>query len=154
MLKKEYSLGEKNRKILNTLTKDWESKVTVIEEAKDLNSMPIESLINSLISYELKLKSKVQKEKDAKVRRSIVLKTSQDEDDSASLDGEDVEVDDNDLALITRNFKRILNKRRFRRGGSSNTFPNQFNNARNKGKQEANKKQADKCFECGNLDTT
>ena len=96
----------------------------------------------------------MQEEEDAKVRRSITLKASQDEDDSNFLNGEDVKIDDNDLALITRNFKRILNKRRFRRGGSINIFPNQFNNVRNKGKQEANKKQADKCFECGNLDTT
>ena len=53
---------EKNRKILNALPKDWESKVTAIEEAKDLSSTPIESLINSLISYELKLKSKILEE--------------------------------------------------------------------------------------------
>ena len=45
--------------------------MTVIEKAKDLNTMSIEFLINSLISYELKLKSKVQEEEDAKVRRSI-----------------------------------------------------------------------------------
>ena len=82
---------------------------------------------------------------------SIVLKVSQDEEDSASLDRDDAKVDDNDLALITRNFKRILTKRRFRKGGPSNSSSNQFNNARNIGKQEANKKQADKCFECGQL---
>ena len=34
VLEKKYSLGEKNRKILNTLYKDWKSKMTVIEEAK------------------------------------------------------------------------------------------------------------------------
>ena len=74
VLGKEYSLGEKNRKILNALNKDWESKVTVIEEAKDLNSMSIDSLINSLTSYELKLKTKVQEEEDARARRNIALK--------------------------------------------------------------------------------
>ena len=36
ILKRKYFLGEKNRKILNALSKDWESKVTAIEEAKDL----------------------------------------------------------------------------------------------------------------------
>ena len=69
----------------------------------------------------------------------------------ASLDGENVEVDDNDFALITRNFKRILHKRRFRKGEPNNSFPNQFNNARNKGIQEANKNQANKCYECSQL---
>ena len=149
VLKKEYSLGEKNKKILNILSKDWESKVTAIEEVKDLNSMPIESLINSLKFYELKLKTKVQEEENAKAKRNIILKASQDEDDLVSLIDDDV--DDNDLALITKSFKRILNKKRFRKGGPSNPKPNQFNNARNKEKLEANKKQGDKCYECGQL---
>ena len=149
VLGKEYSLGEKNRKILNALNKDWESKMTAIEEAKDLNSMSIESLINSLTSYELKLKTKVQEEEDARARRNIALKTAQEEDDSASIDDEELDSDDNDLALITKSFKRLLNKRRFRRGGSSNQYPNQFSNVRNKGKREFNKKQLDKCYECG-----
>lgn len=151
VLEKEYSLGEKNRKFLNTLSKDWESKVTAIEEVRDLNFLPIESLINSLTSYELKFKSKVQEEEDAKVRKNIALKASQDEDDSASLDEEDAEVDDSDLALITRSFKRILNKRRFRIEEPSNSDSNQFNNTRNKGRYEATKKQGDKCFEYGQL---
>nr|XP_027109232.1 glutamic acid-rich protein-like [Coffea arabica] len=94
VLEKEYSLGEKNRKILNILSKDWESKVTAIEEVRDLNSIPIESLVNSLTSYEVKLKSKIQEEEDAKVRKSIALKASHDEDDSASLDRDDVKIDD------------------------------------------------------------
>lgn len=34
VLDKKYSLGEKNRNILNALSKDWESKVTAIEEAR------------------------------------------------------------------------------------------------------------------------
>ena len=88
------------------MSKNWESKVTAIEEAKDLNSMPIESLINSLTSYELKLKTKVQEKYDAKARRSIALKASQDEDDSTSLEKEDMDIDDNDLVLITKNFKK------------------------------------------------
>nr|XP_027090322.1 muscle M-line assembly protein unc-89-like [Coffea arabica] len=91
VLEKNYSLGEKNRKILNALSKDWENKVTAIEEAKDLNILPIESLINSLTTYELKLKSKVQEEEDTKIRRSIALKVSQDENDTAFLDREDME---------------------------------------------------------------
>ena len=150
-LGKEYTLGEKNRKILNALGKEWENKVTAIEEAKDLSSVPIESIINSLTSYELKLKSKVQEEEDARAKRNIALKTTQGEDDTAHLDDEDSDGDDNDLALITRGFKRILNKRKFRRGGSSNQFQNQPSIAKYKGKQDFNKKQLDKCFECGQI---
>ncbi|KAL3509785.1 hypothetical protein ACH5RR_029186 [Cinchona calisaya] len=39
--------------------------------------MPIDSLINSLTSFELKLKYKVQDEKEARSNRSIALKVSQ-----------------------------------------------------------------------------
>ncbi|KAL3500418.1 hypothetical protein ACH5RR_039511 [Cinchona calisaya] len=70
-LGKEYSLGEKNRKFLNALLKEWEPKSIAIEESKNLNSMPIDSLINSLTSFELKLKYKLQDE-EAKGKRSIV----------------------------------------------------------------------------------
>lgn len=36
----EYSLGEKNRQILNALPKEWETnKIIGIEEVKNLNSM-------------------------------------------------------------------------------------------------------------------
>ncbi|KAL3515891.1 hypothetical protein ACH5RR_022793 [Cinchona calisaya] len=39
--------------------------------------MPIESLINSLASFELKLKYKIQDENEARAKRSIALKASQ-----------------------------------------------------------------------------
>ncbi|KAL3513390.1 hypothetical protein ACH5RR_026107 [Cinchona calisaya] len=74
-LGQEYSLGEKNRKILNALPKEWEPKSSAIEESKNLNSMPIDSLINSLTSFELKLKYKLQDE-EAKGKRSIAFKAS------------------------------------------------------------------------------
>ncbi|KAL3520312.1 hypothetical protein ACH5RR_018461 [Cinchona calisaya] len=74
-LGKEYSLSEKNRKILNALPKEWEPKSIAIEESKNLNSMPIDSLINSLTSFELKLKYNLQDE-EAKGKRSIAFKAS------------------------------------------------------------------------------
>lgn len=73
LLDKVYTLGEKNRKILNALPKEWENKVTAIEEAKDLNSMSIESLVNSLTSYELKLKAQ---DDEAWIKRGIAFKAS------------------------------------------------------------------------------
>ena len=64
------------------------------------------------------------------------------------MNGEDIDVDDSDLALHTKRFKRIFNKRKFRRG-PMNLNPNQLNNQRGKGKQEANKKQGERWYECG-----
>ncbi|KAL3527708.1 hypothetical protein ACH5RR_012364 [Cinchona calisaya] len=93
-LSKEYSLGEKNRKILNAISKEWDAKTIAIEEAKNLNLMPIESLINSLTSYELKLKAKVVDNEEARPRRSIALKTSQEEDENCSINLENEDVDE------------------------------------------------------------
>ena len=70
MLGKEYYLVERNRKILNALLKEWTTKTMIIEEAINLNSVSIDYLINSLISYELNLKSKVQDEEEVRAKRS------------------------------------------------------------------------------------
>ena len=65
-----------------------------IEEAKNLNSISIDSFVNSLISYELKLKSKVQDKEKARIKKSNELKISQEKDDLFLLDGKDVKVDE------------------------------------------------------------
>jgi hypothetical protein len=61
------SLGEKMseekliRKILRSLPKRFDMKVTAIEEAQDISSMKLEELIGSLQSYEIIINSKVEK---------------------------------------------------------------------------------------------
>ncbi|KAL3534602.1 hypothetical protein ACH5RR_003063 [Cinchona calisaya] len=108
--------------------------------------MPIESLINSLTSYELKLKAKVVDDEEARPRKSISLKTSQEEDENSSINLEDEDLDKGDLALITKGFlKHYINKRRMRRSGATNS-----NNFKGKTRLEM-KKQNEKCFECGQL---
>ena len=74
-----YNLGEIYdqskivRKILRSLTKDFRSKVTIIIESKDVDSIPVDELIGSLQSYELDL-PKTSKSK------SIALKSVDDID--------------------------------------------------------------------------
>ena len=74
-----YNLGEIYdqpkivRKILRSLTKDFRSKVTIIIESKDVNSIPVDELIGSLQSYEFDL-LKTSKSK------SIALKSVDDID--------------------------------------------------------------------------
>ncbi|KAL3529338.1 hypothetical protein ACH5RR_008660 [Cinchona calisaya] len=145
-LGKEYSLGEKNRKILNALSKEWEAKRIAIKEAKDLNSMPIESLINSLTFYEFKLKAKVVDDEEVRLKRSIALKTSQEENENGSINLGDENLDEGDLALITKGFlKHYINKRNMGSGGAINS-----NNFKGKTKLEM-KRQNEKFFECGQL---
>ena len=51
-LRKTFSNSEKVKKIIRSLPKECRPKRTAIEEAKDLNILPIDDLIGSLISYE------------------------------------------------------------------------------------------------------
>jgi len=45
------------RKILRILPHSWESKVTVIQEAKKMNEIPLDELIGNQQTYELRRNS-------------------------------------------------------------------------------------------------
>ena len=55
-LGKSYSNDELVRKMLRSLPKSQEAKVTAIQEAKDLNTLPLENLLGSLMTYEMNAK--------------------------------------------------------------------------------------------------
>ena len=101
------SLGEKItnekmvKKILRSLTKDWKTKTTAIEEAKDLSTLTIDDLIGSLLAYEVQVKEDEEEEEKPK-RKQIALKAEKMVDDE----------DDDDIALLTRRFNRFLKKKK------------------------------------------
>ena len=47
------STHEQVRKILKSLPKAWETKVTAIQEANDLNTLALDELLGFLMTYEL-----------------------------------------------------------------------------------------------------
>ncbi|KAL5577478.1 hypothetical protein UlMin_019177 [Ulmus minor] len=55
-LGKEYSMSEKVRIFLRSLPKQWEAKVTAIQEAKNLSNLPLDELIGSLMTHEITMK--------------------------------------------------------------------------------------------------
>ena len=59
-LGKTYKEFEKVMKILRSLPLKWHTKVTAIQEAKDLTKLPMEELIGSLMMYEINLEKKLQ----------------------------------------------------------------------------------------------
>ncbi|GAV72600.1 UBN2 domain-containing protein [Cephalotus follicularis] len=106
-LDKIYTNSEMVRKIPRCLPKSWMQKVTAIEEAKDLNTLSLEDLLGSLLTYELSIKKKDDdEEKDKRMKKVVAL---------MSFTNEETEDDsDEELALITRKFKRFLtNKKKF-----------------------------------------
>ncbi|GAV72620.1 UBN2 domain-containing protein, partial [Cephalotus follicularis] len=96
-LGKSYSNQELMRKILRCLPRSWTPKVTAIEEAKDLSTLPLEQLLGSLMTHETTMKN--HENVEVKKKKTIALRASRQESESD---------DDGDLALITSQFKKFL----------------------------------------------
>ncbi|KAH9671118.1 hypothetical protein KPL70_017229 [Citrus sinensis] len=128
-LGKTFSNSEKVKKIIRSLPKEWRQKRIAIEEAKDLNVLPINDLIGSLISYEEDLAAKKgHKEK----KKNIALKASKRESDEES------EMDDEELAMLARRFRKFYKK---------NNEQRKFRGYNNK----KEKKEPITCYECKKL---
>ncbi|GAV84509.1 LOW QUALITY PROTEIN: UBN2 domain-containing protein, partial [Cephalotus follicularis] len=103
-LGKSYSNQELVRKILRCLPKSWTPKVTAIEEAKDLSTLPLEQLLGSLMTHETTMKN--HENVEVKKKKSIAFKASKEESESD---------EDGDVALITSQFKRFLKSKKGKR---------------------------------------
>ncbi|RVW76451.1 hypothetical protein CK203_056890 [Vitis vinifera] len=98
-------------KILRSLPSKWHTKVTAIQEVKDLTKLPMEELIGSLMTYEINLTKKLQEGEDKK-KKSIALKaTTKEEED---VEEEKPSDEDDDLTLITRKLNKYMRGERFR----------------------------------------
>ncbi|GAV85142.1 UBN2 domain-containing protein, partial [Cephalotus follicularis] len=103
-LGKSYSNQELVRKILRCLPKSWSPKVTAIEEAKDLSTLPLEQLLGSLMTHETTMKN--HENVEVKKKKSIAFKASKEDSESD---------EDGDVALITSQFKRFLKNQKGRK---------------------------------------
>ena len=87
------------RKVLRSLSERFHAKITVIEESKDIDKIPLTELVGNLQTYELGL-SRIGKSRKSK---SITLK--------AKSSGIDESSDDEDYKMkcyITRKFKKFM----------------------------------------------
>ena len=124
------------RKILRSLPRVFDSKVTAIEEVRDVNSMRIEDLVGSLQTFEANMV------KPRKASKGIALKTVEEESDE--------EESDKEMALVAKRFVRYMRKK-----GLFNKNNKNESQSQEKGKKikkiesgEENKKNKIKCFEC------
>ena len=62
-LGKTYGNKKLVKKILNSLPKSWEAKVIAIEESKDPNTFPLDELVGSLLTHEMKVKQEEESNK-------------------------------------------------------------------------------------------
>ncbi|GAV66053.1 UBN2 domain-containing protein [Cephalotus follicularis] len=100
-LDKTYSNSEMVRKILRYLSRSWTPKVTAIEEAKNLNVLPLQDLLGSLMSHELSMQKKDDDEEEKEKRKIVALKSSPIKDFEDDDENEE-------LSLITQKFKKFL----------------------------------------------
>ncbi|GAV79516.1 zf-CCHC domain-containing protein/UBN2 domain-containing protein [Cephalotus follicularis] len=130
-LNKCYTNSEMVRKILRCLPKSWMPKVTAIEEAKDLNSFPLEELLGSLMTHEMIIKNHEDDEEQDKKKKKVIAFKSSTADSSEEDSGDE-------MALITRRFKNFLAKKKFGSKHFKKSIPS----------KSETKKEEIICFEC------
>ena len=87
------------KKVLKSLPERFHAKITVIEESKDIDSIPLMELVGNLQTYELGL-TRIEKGSKSK---SMALKAISNETDESS-DDEDSKM----KSYITRQFKKFM----------------------------------------------
>ncbi|KAL5545088.1 hypothetical protein UlMin_008872 [Ulmus minor] len=106
-LGKEYTTSEMVRKILRSLPKQWEAKVTAIQEAKDLSKLPLDELIGSLMTHEITMNQNLEDGVKTEKEKNLAFSSSTSYDDG-----------EKDIALLAKRFKKFLkydrkNRRKF-----------------------------------------
>ncbi|GJV05175.1 putative reverse transcriptase domain-containing protein [Tanacetum coccineum] len=125
----DYSSKNHVRNFLRTLPLKWRAKVTAIEEAKDLATLPLDELIgnlkvNEMVLHNDDIASKTIKEKTKSLAIKSKVTREQTSDDSDSQGGSDEDVDEEKAEafnLMARNFRKFFCKgNRF--GNGANRF--------------------------------
>jgi len=118
-LGKKFYEEELNIKILKSLDRTWQPKVTAISKSKDLTSMTFASLFGKLREHELEIHRINVQESEDKHNKSIALKACKQQPDSSGSEEENI-------SLLSRKFSKFLRKRQVsKRYGSKK--PSKFN---------------------------
>ncbi|GKE87270.1 zf-CCHC domain-containing protein, partial [Tanacetum coccineum] len=139
-LDESFSSRNHVRKFLRDLPSKWRSKVTAIEESKDLSKLSLDELVSNLKVYKIVLEKDLEIAKNKKEKyKSLALKASQvmSDDDTSSSDSNDEE-----YAMVVRDFKKF-----FRRRGKFVRQP--YDDKKNFQKIKEDKKEERRCFKCG-----
>ncbi|XP_070046410.1 uncharacterized protein [Nicotiana tomentosiformis] len=114
--------------LTRVLSITWESNITAIQKSKNIATLPLDELIENLTTYELRRQT--MKMDVPKKEMSLALRITE---------GSDLE--DDEMAMITKDFKKYL-----RRGKGSSR-------SRSYRKSKAPEKQInDGCYKCGKTD--
>ncbi|GJV68327.1 zf-CCHC domain-containing protein [Tanacetum coccineum] len=141
-LDESFSSRNHVRKFLKALPTKWRTKVTTIEESKDLSTLPLDELIGNLKVYEVVLEKDLEASRNKKEKyKSLAFKVRKvlSEEEETSSDSNDEE-----YAMAVRDFNKF-----FRRRGNFVRQPH--DDKRNFRKEKEDKKEKDDriCFKCG-----
>uniref|UniRef100_A0A2N9G8D6 DUF4219 domain-containing protein n=1 Tax=Fagus sylvatica TaxID=28930 RepID=A0A2N9G8D6_FAGSY len=131
VMKKDENISEMSTR---SLSKRWEAKITTISEVRDLKVLTLDELFGSLMTYELELNTKVEEE-EVKPKKNFALKCSHHDHDNSEEERDEEEK----IALMTRNFKKFLKKKK----GFGRRFPKKGEN-----KGESSKNETPTCYKC------
>ena len=108
-LGKRVSKQDKVSKILRCIPPKWNSKTEAIEEAKNLKELPLEELIGSLMTYEMKIARQEKEMQEESKKKSIALKAQEEKvvEEAKLSNMED------DIALITKRMQKFMMKNKF-----------------------------------------
>jgi hypothetical protein len=125
------------KKILRYLSEHFRIKITTIEESKDLDEMKIEELVGSYQTYEYSLPP-VRKTK------AIALKASK-KKNKVSFDEDSDNEEEDAIAMLTKNFGRLMKNPRFKK-----KFSERLKGNPKRAEPEEKKKdpRGPQCFEC------
>ncbi|GKE71170.1 zf-CCHC domain-containing protein, partial [Tanacetum coccineum] len=130
------------RKFLRALHPKWRTKVTTIEESKDLTSLSLDELIGNLKVYEVIIKKDFEIVKGKREQnRSLTLKAKKElsDKDSSTSDRED-----EDYAMAVKEFNKFL-----KRQGRFVRQPRDERKSFQRSRNDKNGKSERKCFRCG-----
>ena len=132
------------RKVLRSLPPSWHTKATIIEESKNLSTLSLEKFIGSLMTYEINVK---KNEDDSKKKKIIALKAMK-AIKSSSEDEKYENTDDEDVAMLTHQGRKFLQKKRRVQGNNYKKFLRKVNSD----KVESSKDIEIMCYECKKLE--
>ena len=92
-LDKSFTNEELVNKILRSLPISQDAKVMAIQEVKDLDTLPLEQLIDSLMTYEMTIKQK--NTENEKKKKTIALKSTTTKEETS--DDSDEKEEDEDI---------------------------------------------------------
>uniref|UniRef100_A0A2N9FU68 CCHC-type domain-containing protein n=1 Tax=Fagus sylvatica TaxID=28930 RepID=A0A2N9FU68_FAGSY len=117
---------------MNMLVHEYE--LFVMKKDENISEMSTRNYSGSLMTYELEMNSKVEEE-EVKPKKNLALKSSHHDHDNSEEERDEEE----EIALMTRNFKKFLKKKK----GFGRRFPKKGEN-----KGESSKTETPTCYKC------